>query len=54
MHPAPNSFLSIGCPASKSATPSGPSSEGYRVERIAPFDFFPQTPHVETLTILRR
>ena len=29
-------------------------SEGYRVERIAPFDFFPQTPHVETLTILRR
>lgn len=30
------------------------ASSGYRVERIEPFDFFPQTIHVETLTLLRR
>lgn len=27
---------------------------GYRVERITPYDFFPQTHHVETLVLLRR
>lgn len=27
---------------------------GYRVERIIPYDFFPQTYHVETLVLLRR
>jgi len=26
---------------------------GYRVERISPYDFFPRTYHVETLTLLR-
>ncbi|MBI3392804.1 MAG: class I SAM-dependent RNA methyltransferase [Nitrospirae bacterium] len=30
------------------------ASEGYRALRIAPFDFFPQTPHLETLAVLRR
>lgn len=25
---------------------------GYRADRIMPFDFFPQTPHLETLTVL--
>jgi hypothetical protein len=25
---------------------------GYRVDRIFPFDFFPNTPHVETLVLL--
>ena len=27
---------------------------GYAVERITPYDFFPQTHHVETLALLRR
>jgi len=27
---------------------------GYRIERLVAFDFFPQTPHVETLCVLRR
>lgn len=27
---------------------------GYRVERLLPFDFFPQTPHVECLALARR
>jgi len=27
---------------------------GYRLERIAPFDFFPHTAHLETLAVLRR
>lgn len=27
---------------------------GYRVEKILPYDFFPQTIHVETLTLLQR
>ncbi|MFZ2632445.1 MAG: hypothetical protein WA081_23805 [Desulfosalsimonadaceae bacterium] len=26
---------------------------GYRVDRITPFDFFPNTPHVETLALLK-
>ncbi len=30
------------------------ASEGYRALRLAPFDFFPQTPHLETLAVLRR
>jgi len=27
---------------------------GYKIQTIAPFDFFPHTPHLETLTILSR
>ncbi|MFZ1324790.1 MAG: class I SAM-dependent RNA methyltransferase [Candidatus Contendobacter sp.] len=30
------------------------TQEGYQVERLIPFDFFPQTHHVETLALLRR
>ncbi len=30
------------------------SMHGYLVSSVAPFDLFPQTPHVETLTILHR
>jgi len=29
-------------------------NSGYRVNRIIPYDFFPQTSHVETLTLLER
>jgi 23S rRNA (uracil1939-C5)-methyltransferase len=29
-------------------------STGYLVERIIPFDFFPQTIHVESLVLLSR
>jgi len=28
-------------------------ASGYRIDRITPFDFFPNTPHVETLTLLK-
>ncbi len=30
------------------------TGSGYRVERITPYDFFPQTYHVETLVLLRQ
>ena len=29
-------------------------ARGYRIETILPFDFFPHTPHLETLTVLAR
>ncbi|MEZ5584571.1 MAG: hypothetical protein R3F37_19025 [Candidatus Competibacteraceae bacterium] len=32
----------------------GLTTAGYAVERIIPYDFFPQTYHVETLVLLRR
>ena len=27
---------------------------GYAVKKIVPFDFFPQTPHMETLVLLQK
>ncbi len=29
-------------------------ARGYRIEAVAPFDFFPHTPHLETLTVLSK
>lgn len=52
---APDSVVYLSCSASSLARDLAVfESADYRVERLQPFDFFPQTEHFETLAILRK
>lgn len=51
----PNLIAYLSCSAGTLARDlSTLERSGYVVKRIIPYDFFPQTPHVETLTLLER
>lgn len=48
-------LLYISChPATLARDLSALSNSGYDIEFVQPFDMFPQTPHVESLAVLRR
>jgi 23S rRNA (uracil1939-C5)-methyltransferase len=53
----PRSVLYISCDPSTLARDLGQlcREDGpYRLDRVQPFDFFPQTSHVETVAVLQR
>jgi 23S rRNA (uracil1939-C5)-methyltransferase len=51
----PLSLVYLSCSASSLARDlRGFENEGYQVELLQPYDFFPQTEHFETLAVLRR
>jgi len=50
----PQKILYISCdPATLARDLSFLCTQGYRIEKVQPFDMFPQTAHVETLVLLR-
>jgi 23S rRNA (uracil1939-C5)-methyltransferase len=52
---APASMIYVSCsPASLARDLTLLAGAGYRVHAIQPVDMFPQTPHVETVTLLKR
>lgn len=48
----PRQLFYVSCDPSTFARDLGVLSQGYAVKRIIPFDFFPQTSHIETLALL--
>jgi tRNA/tmRNA/rRNA uracil-C5-methylase (TrmA/RlmC/RlmD family) len=52
-HP-PEAILSISCNPSTLARDLGKLSASYSIERVLPFDMFPQTAEIEVLAILKR
>lgn len=52
---APDKIAYVSCdPATLSRDLKGFLSAGYKIELIAPFDLFPQTYHIESITLLKR
>lgn len=51
----PKKILYVSCnPASLARDLKGICASGYKIEKIKPFDMFPQTSHVETFVILKK
>ena len=51
----PRRIVYISCnPAILARDLTLPAESGYRVSKVTPFDMFPQTPHVEVLTVISR
>ena len=51
----PRRIVYISCnPAILARDLTLPAASGYRVSKVTPFDMFPQTPHVEVLTVISR
>lgn len=52
---APGAIFYVSCnPATLARDLAHLTAAGFSIELIAPFDFFPHTSHLETLTVLRR
>ena len=52
---SPGAMIYVSCnPATLARDLGRLAASGFLIERIAPFDFFPHTSHLETLTVLRR
>ncbi len=52
---SPDAMIYVSCnPATLARDLGRLAASGFLIERIAPFDFFPHTSHLETLTVLRR
>ncbi|MBR2587339.1 class I SAM-dependent RNA methyltransferase [Candidatus Saccharibacteria bacterium] len=50
----PEKIIYLSCNPSTQARDVKVLSEKYLIERIIPFDFFPKTPHIENLIILKK
>ncbi len=54
LHEKPETIILVSCdPGTLARDLRRFVSGGYRLERVVPVDLFPQTPHVETVTLLR-
>ena len=51
---APEKLIYLSCNPSTQARDIKLLEGEYNIERIVPFDFFPRTPHIENLIVLRR
>lgn len=52
---SPGAMIYVSCnPATLARDLGRLAASGFLIERIAPFDFFPHTSHLETLTVLKR
>ena len=47
-------IIAVSCDPASQARDIARLAEGYQVRHVQPFDFFPHTPHVESVTLLER
>jgi 23S rRNA (uracil1939-C5)-methyltransferase len=47
-------LIAVSCDPARQARDIARLAEGYRVSHVQPFDFFPHSPHVESVTLLER
>ena len=47
-------IIAVACDPASQARDIAHLAEGYQVRHVQPFDFFPHTPHVETVVLLER
>ncbi|MDR0466317.1 MAG: 23S rRNA (uracil(1939)-C(5))-methyltransferase RlmD, partial [Deltaproteobacteria bacterium] len=47
-------LVAVSCDPARLARDLARLSEGYQVQHVQPFDFFPRTPHVESVALLVR